>query len=224
MFGFGDSGDLEEDAATVPAAMADSWRAAEAQLFGAVLEVPELYRSVVALVADTVDRLRQVGHSTEALLNAAPTISALVRVGLDDGAPARRIDPDLVGRAALAVRHREVIAEQTSARRVRLLAVARAAQRDWVVLQESGDWAGDPFLPYRRLEAHATTGQALLVTATPTDDFRTCQHAVEVVRVDLGTGRVDEPVTTDPTLFRCLASADREARVAALRAVLIESS
>ena len=60
------------------------------------------------------------------------------------------------------------------------------------MLEESGDWAGDPFTPYRRLEAHATTGQALLVTAVPDDDFRTCQHDVRAsCRVDLDTGRVE---------------------------------
>ena len=222
MFRSDDSGDLEEDEPTIPADMVDSWRTAEAQLFGALVEVPELYRGVVAMVGDTVDRLRRLGPSTGALLNAAPTIAALVRDGLEDGSPAGRIDPDLAGRAALAVRHREVIAEQGSARRVKLLAAARAGQRDWVVLEESGDWAGDPFLPYRRLEAHATTGQALLVTASPADDFRTCQHAVEVLRVDLDTGRVEEPATPDRGPFRCPVSADREAHAAALRSALTQ--
>ena len=80
-----DSGDLEEGEATVPADMADSWRTAEAQLFGALLEVPELYRGVLAMVGDTVDLLRRLGPSTGALLNAAPTIAALVRNGLEDG-------------------------------------------------------------------------------------------------------------------------------------------
>jgi hypothetical protein len=124
-----------------------------------------------------------------------------------------------VGRAALAVRHREVAAEQASARRVRLLAAARARQLSWVVLEESGDSAGDPFMPYRRLEAHATTGQALLVTASPDDDFRACQHAVERVRVDLHTGRVEAPGSPEDP-FRCRLPADREAHAVALRTVL----
>lgn len=218
MFRSDDARDPTEGEPTVPADMADSWRTAEAQLFGALLDVPELYRGVVAMVGDTVDRLRRLGPSTAALLTAAPTVAALVRSGLDDRSPAGRIDPDLAGRAALAVRHREVIAEQASARRVKLLAAARAGQLAWVVLEESGDWVGDPFMPYRRLEAHAGTGQALLVTASPADDFRTCQHTVEVLRVDLETGQVGAASSPGGGLFRCQVSADRETHAAALRA------
>ena len=131
--------------------------AAEAQLLGAMLELPDLYRDVVAMVGDTVDRLRRLGPSTA---RPAERRADRRRTGprRARGLAGRlaRIDPDLVGRAALALRHREVAAEQASARRVRLLAAARAGQLSWVVLEESGDWAGDPFMPYRRLEADAT--------------------------------------------------------------------
>ena len=223
MFRPDDTGAQTNDEATVPADLAASWRSAETQLFGAVLELPDLYRHVVAMVGDTVDRLRRLGPSTAALLNAAPTVGALVSDSLEARGPAGRIDPDLVGRAALALRHREVAAEQASARRVRLLAAARAGQLSWVVLEESGDWAGDPFMPYRRLEADATTGQALLVTAGPDDDFRACQHAVQRLRVDVHTGRVEESGSPDGGLFRCRLPADREAHAVALRAVLSRS-
>lgn len=219
----GDGGDLAHDEPTVPAELADSWRTAEAQLFGALLAGPVGYRGAVAMVGDTVDRLRRLGPSTVALLNAAPTIGALVREGLEEGSPTSRIDPELAGRAALAVRHREVVAEQASARRANLLAAARAGGVSWVVLEESGDSAGDPFMPYRRLEAHATTGQALLVTATPDDDFRTCQHAVEVLRVEVETGRIGAPGNPSGGPFRFQLSADREARAVALRAALSRS-
>jgi hypothetical protein len=220
MFGPDDAGGEADDEPTVPAELAASWRSAETQLFGAVLDLPDLYRGVVAMVGDTLDQLRRLGPTPTALLNAAPTIGALVRDGLQAPGPAGPIDPDLIGRAALAVRHREVAAEQASARRVRLLAAARARHLSWVVLEESGDWAGDQFMPYRRLEAHATTGQALLVTAGPDDDFRTCQHAVERLRVDVHTGRVGEPGSPDGGPFRCRLPADREAHAEALRAIL----
>lgn len=216
-------GDPTEDEPAVPAELADSWRTAEAQLFGALLSGPDIYRSAIAVVADTVERLRRLGSSTVALRNAAPTIGALVRDVLEEASPARRIDPELIGRAALAVRHREVLAEQASARRSRLLAAARAGQLSWVVLEESGDWAGDPYLPYRRLEAHATTGQALLVTAAPDDEFRTCRHAVEVLRVDVETGQVGAADSPCGGTFRCQSSGDREARAEAVRAALSRS-
>lgn len=214
-------GDLTDDEPTVPAETAESWRRAETQLFAALLDGPELYRGVIAAVGDTVNRLRLLGPSTAALLTAAPTIGALVRDGLADHSPARRFDPELTGRAALAVRLREVVAEQASARRVKLLAAAREGQRAWVVLEESGDWAGDPFMPYRRLEAHATTGQALLVSAIPDDDFQTCQHTVEVQHVDLDSGRIGAPSGPGGGSVTCSESADREARATALRDALI---
>lgn len=217
MLGSDEAGDGAAGEPTVPAAMADSWRSAEAQLFGAVLNVPELYRGVVSLVGDTVGRLRRLGPSTAALLDVAPGIGSMVRAGLDDHLPAGRIDPDLVGRAALAVRHREVIAEQASARRVGRLAAARADQLSWIVLEESGDWAGDLFAPYRRMEAEAASGHALLVTAAPDDEFRTVQHAVEVLQVDVETGRVAEPPDADVAPFRCRTAAEREAHAATLR-------
>jgi len=203
------SGDPAEDEPTVPAELAESWRTAEARLFGALLNGPDFYQAAVAVVGETVDRLRLLGPSTTALRNAAPTIGALVRDGLERGSPASRIDPELAGRAALAMRHREIVAEQASMRRAKLLAAARAEQLSWVVLEESGDRAGDPFLPYRRLEADATTGHALLVTADPDEDFRTCQHAVEVLRVDVENGRVGAPSNPSGGPFRCQGSDDR---------------
>jgi hypothetical protein len=125
-----------------------------------------------------------------------------------------------MGHAALALRHREIVAEQASARRVRMLADARAGQLTWVVLEEAGDPAGDPMSPYRRLEAAPATGRAMLVTATPAEDFRTCLHCAQAGRVDLDTGRVDVPVETDEQPLRWPSAAEREAHVARMRAAL----
>lgn len=220
MFRSDESQGPAEDEPTVPAVTAASWRTAETQLFGALWNRPDLYRGVIVLVGATVDRLRALGTSRAALRDAAPTIGALVRDVLEQGAlSADGIDPDLVGRAALALRYREVAAERASVRRVELLAAARAGQLRWVVLEEAGDWAGDPYAPYRRLEAEAASGRALLVTTTPHDDFRTFQHTVEMVHIDLDTGRVEQARGTDEGRFRCPSdsAADREAHVATLR-------
>lgn len=212
------------DEPAVPPATAASWRTAETQLFGPLLNQPDLYRIVVVLVGDTLGRLRRLGPSTAALRDAAPPIATLVRdVQEQGGLPAHGIDPELVGRTALALRHREVVAEKVTARRMELLAAARAEQLPWVVLEEAGDWAGDPCAPYRRLEAQAASGRALLVTTTTDDDFRTCQHTVEVLHIDLDTGRVEQPPNPDEGPFRCSSAADREAHVEALRRTLARS-
>lgn len=224
MFRSAGSDGPEGDEPPVPPATAASWRTAETQLFGPLVNQPDLYRVVVVLVGETVGRLRRLGPSTAALSDAAASIATLVRdVQEHGGVPAHGIDPDLVGRAALALRHREVVAEKATARRRELLATARAEQLPWVVLEEAGDWAGDPWAPYRRLEAQAASGRALLVTTTIDDDFRTCQHTVEVLHIDLDTGRVEQPPRPDEGPFRCSSAADREARVEALRRTLAPS-
>jgi hypothetical protein len=213
--------DRPADEAPVPAATAASWRAAEGQLFAAVLGAPEVYQRALVLVGTTASRLRLLGPSTQALLGAAAEIAALVReVAAAGGLAPDALDPDLVGRAALALRHREVVGEQAAARRLRVLRDAAARGAAWVVLEESGDWDGDPLAPYRRLEAHVASGRALLVTARPDEDLRGSRHAVEVVQVDLATARIEaSPAATDAPV-ECLSAADREAYVTAYRAAV----
>lgn len=208
----------------VPARTAASWRTVETQLFTALLGRPDLYQSVIVVVSATVHRLRLLGSSTGALLDTAATITTLVReVREEGGSAADEVDPELIGGAALALRHREVVGEQAAARRLDLLGAARSAGRAWVVLEEAGDWAGDPFVPYRRIEAHAATGQALLVTATPDDDFRTSCHAVEVLCVALDTGGIEQSRGPSEIPHRHPSAADREAHVTTLRERLSRS-
>jgi hypothetical protein len=221
MLGAAEPGGLPGGEPPVSPVAAASWRTAEDQLFGPLANQPDLCRVVVVLVGDTLARLRRLGPSTAALNDAALTVTALVRdVQEQGGLAAHGIDPELVGRAALALRLREVVAEQATTRRLELLAAARAEQLPWVVLEESGDPAGDPWDPYRRLEAQTATGRVLLVRAVPDDDFRTCQHTVELLQLDLDTGRLEPPPGPDEAPFRCSIAADREAHVGALRRTL----
>ena len=67
------------------------------------------------------------------------------------------------------------VAEQVGRRRLAALDDARGRGETWAVLEESGEPAGDPFLPYRRLEVDVATGRALLVSATPDDEFGRCR-------------------------------------------------
>lgn len=225
MFHSAQSGAPESDGSPVAPATAASWRNAEAQLFEPLALQPDLYRVVVVLVGETVGQLRRLGPSTAALRDAAPTIATVVRDASEQaGVSTGGIDPDLVGRAALALRHREVMAEMATARRTALLAAARAEGLPWVVLEEAGDWTGDPWAPYQRLEAHAATGRALLVTTTIADDLQTCEHSVELLHIDVGSGCVGQLPGPDAGPFHCSTAAEREARVEALRRTLAPST
>jgi hypothetical protein len=222
MFSSGESGKsdggLSPDEPVVPAETAALWRTVETRLFAALVSRPDLYRDVTMLVGTTVDRLRRLGPTTSALLEASATITALVHEVLEEsGLRSAEIHSDVVGRAALAMRHREVVGEQATARRRDLLAAARARGTDWVVLEEVGEREGDPLVPYRRLEAEAATGRALLVTATPDDDFRSSRHAVEELHVDLDTGVVEEARNPAQTPHRHSSADDREACATTLR-------
>ncbi len=209
------------DDAPVPTLLAVSWQQAEAQLYPAVTQRPDLYQRIVVLVRRTVDRLREAGPSTSALLAAADRGAALVADVVDEtGMSAAELDLDLVARAALAMRHREVRGEQTLLRRLRLLAEARQAGQEWAVLEESGHFDGDPFLPYHRLEVEVATGRALLVSAVPDEDFHHVHHSVTAARLDLDSGGVVQespppaPVATFP---------DAEAREARARVLKVSA-
>jgi hypothetical protein len=178
----------------VPLQLSSSWDSAEAKLYPAVTTRPDIYQRVVTIVAHTVERLRGLGSSTGALLAAADRGPELVsEVMVDHGLSAYELDLDLLAGAALAMRHREVTAEQAAQRRLRLVAEAHRAGRRWTVVEERGDHGGDPFLPYSRLEVEVGTGRALLVTARGDDEFRSVLHGVEELRVDLATGALGEP-------------------------------
>lgn len=182
-----------EDETPFPPALVAAWQQGEGQLFGPLLQQPDHYQRAVLLIGAFLQSLRALGPSTVALLTAATTGSQTVAaVAAERQISTAGLDLNLVSMAALAMRHREVVAAQASASRRRRLADARAHGADWVVLEESGDWSGDPFLPYRRLEAHASTGRALRVSADPDDEFRRCQHTVEEFVVDLTSGALRE--------------------------------
>jgi hypothetical protein len=206
------------DDASVPTLTAASWQQAEAQLYPAVTERPDLYQRIVLLVRATVDRLREHGPSTSALLAAADRGAELVAEVVDEsGLSAAELDLDLVARAALAMRYREVRGEQSLLRRLRLIADARRAGQPWVVTEEAGHAEGDPFLPYHRLEVEVGTGRALLVSATADDDFREVHHTVQVLQVDLDSGVVQEIPAGEPAESSPDAAA-REARASAIKA------
>lgn len=189
----------EIDDAPVPPALAAAWQQAEATAYSTVTERPDLYERVIHLVRRTADHLRLLGGGTGALVTAAERGPGLVAaVVADSGISPGDMDLDVLARAALALRYREVRGEQAALRRRHRLAEGRAAGQAWVVVEEAGAPEGDPFLPYSRLEVEAGTGRGVLVTTIPDDDYRGVVHQVRRARLDLGTGAVEpDPITPD---------------------------
>lgn len=209
---------LLHDDGPVPMQLAASWDQAEAKLYPAVTTRPDLYQRVLTIVRLTVDRLRTLGASTGALLSAAEQGPALVTEVMGEaGLSAYELDLDLLARAALAMRHREVAAEQAARRRLRLVAKAHRAGLAWVVLEEKGYAEGDPFVPYTRLEVEVATGRALLVTTRADEDFRSVLHGVEELRLDLATGAVEEAEDAGAATVLHPGARDREAHVASVK-------
>ena len=209
---------LLHDDGPVPMVLAASWDQAEAKLYPAVTTRPDLYQRVLTVVRLTVDRLQALGPSTGALLAAAEQGPALVsEVMSEAGLSAYELDLDLLAKAALAMRHREVAAEQGARRRMRRVAQGHRAGQAWVVLEEKGYAEGDPFVPYTRLEVEVATGRALLVTTRADEDFRAVVHGVEQLRVDLETGWVQEPEGGAVATALHPSAAAREAHAALLR-------
>ena len=208
----------QPDDAAVPAATAASWQQGEARLFPAVMTRPDIYQRAVSLVRFTVDRLRELGPSTGVLLTADAQGGDLVAQVVEErGLSSFELDLALIAKAALAMRHREVLALQAAARRVRRLHEARSQGLRWVVLEEDGYSPGDPFVPYHRLEAEVATGRALLVTANADEEFRSTTHRVEPVHVDLESGQVDEARSSDVAATLHPDATAREEHAAAVR-------
>lgn len=90
---------------------------------------------------------------------------------------------------AFAIRYTEVADWLAARQRRRVTAEARAADREgWVVLEEAGEPAGDPFITYRRLEVDPATGTGVFVTTRPDNRFVTVIHEIQSAFVDLGMG------------------------------------
>jgi hypothetical protein len=202
-----------EDDVPVPVELAASWQQAETAAYSTVTERPDLYERTLLLVRRTADHLRLLGQGTGPLLSAADRGHQVVAaVAEDSGIAPGDLDLDLVARAALALRYREVRAERMAAGRLRRLEEGRSVGRARVVAEESGDADGDPFLPYTRLDVDVATGKAVLVTTTPDDDFHGVVHSVRAVHLDPATGSVvPDPDDPEPRVYPDARSRDEAA-------------
>jgi hypothetical protein len=207
----------DADDGPVPTLLAASWEQAEARLYPTVLERPDLYQRIIRLVRATTDHLRLLGPGTSALVAASERGQELVAAVVEEsGVPATALDLELLARAALAMRYRELRGEQAARRRLRRVEEGRAAGAGWIVVEESGDSTGDPFLPYSRLEVAPSSGRGLLVTTASDDEYRNVEHRIRRVRLDLRTGEVvDDP--TGPGVITYPDAVARDAAAAQIR-------
>lgn len=196
------------------------WVATSERAFAAALHQPDVYVRTTRLVSAITQELRRRGRGVGPLLEAWQGRHELVRgVADSDGAlTVDGLDAEAIAGAAFAMRYREVLEEITLDDRLAALA---AGPRDggWLVLEESGHAPGDPFVPYRRLEADSRTGRALLVTTRPDETFTSCVHVVEQGVVDLETGRLTADAAGEPgnAAHEVGTAEEREALVERLR-------
>lgn len=177
-------------------ALSHRWADASERAFAAGPANPAVYAGTIRLVRAVVDTLREDEASAAALLAAWDARSELVAsvTAADDLVTTDGLEVELVVAAAFAMRHHEVLAETTRARRRETLADHGAV--GWAILEESGPHQGDPFVPYRRLEVDAGTGRAILATTHPDDTFTATIHRVEQLSFDRSSGQLTSAPTS----------------------------
>lgn len=177
-----DSGPQMATAAQVPLAVLRSWDQAEAKIFPLVMARPEVYERALQMIADLAARLRETCPDLAALLAAHEQGADLVTE------PCPGVGPELVAAAACAMRYREIVTVGAAQGRLAALAWARDQGLDWTVVEENGDPARAPYLPYQRVEAHVPSGMAVIISIEPDETLTRAVHRLDAAEVDLGTG------------------------------------
>jgi hypothetical protein len=177
-----DSPDSGRAAPQVPTAVLRSWDQAEAKIFPLVMARPEVYERALRMIADLAARLRESCPDLPALLAAHERGADLVT----ESCPG--VGPELVAAAACAMRYREIVTTSAARRRLAALARARDQGLDWTVVEENGDPARAPFLPYQRVEAHVPSGRAVIISIEPDETLIRAVHRLDAAEVDLDTG------------------------------------
>jgi hypothetical protein len=178
----------------VPAETLRSWDEAEARLFPLVMSRPEAYQRALLLIQDVLGRLRSTARDIPALLAESGRGAALAAEatggGPDDRDFLTGIRLDLIAAAACATRYRELRAALADRDRAAALADAGARGDSWAVVEESGDQARVPYLPYHRIEAHVASGRAVIVSIEPDETLSRPVWRLDEAVVDPATGRV----------------------------------
>src|SRR5215831_9916428 len=177
-----DSGPQHPPAAQVPPAVLRSWDQAEAKIFPLVMARPEVYERALRMIAGLAARLRETCPDLPALLAAHERGADLVTE------PGPGVGPGLIAAAACAMRYREIVTTGAAQGRLAALARARGQGQDWTVVQENGDPARAPYLPYQRVEAHVPTGRAVIISIELDETLVRAVHRLDAAEVDLDTG------------------------------------
>jgi hypothetical protein len=178
----------------VPAQTLRSWDEAEARLFPLIMSRPEAYKRALVLIQEALGQLRNTCHDIPALLAASERGAALVDEsgggGEDDRDFLTGIRLDLIAAAACAMRYRELKAALADRDRMAALASARARGESWAVVEESGDLARVPYLPYQRVEAHVPSGRAVIISIEPDETLSRPVWRLDEAALDPETGRL----------------------------------
>ncbi len=166
----------------VPVAVLRSWDQAEAKLFPLVMARPDIYERALRMIADLAARLRDTCPDVPALLAAHGRGGDLVTE------PSPGIGPELVAAAACAMRYREIVTTGAARRRLAALALARDQGLKWAVIEENGDLARAPYIPYQRVEAHVPSGRAVIISVEPDETLTGAVHRIDAADLDLATG------------------------------------
>ena len=189
------AGDRSGAANTViPAETLRSWDEAEARLFPLVMSRPEAYQRALLLIQEVLGLLRTSAQDIPALLAESARGAALAAEATGDGPDDRDfltgIRLDLIAAAACATRYRELRAALADRERAAALADARARGESWAVVEESGDQARAPYLPYHRIEAHVESGRAVIVSIEPDETLSRAVWRLDEAALDPATGWV----------------------------------
>jgi hypothetical protein len=184
-----------EAEAVVPAETLRAWDEAEARLFPLVMSRPEAYQRALLLIQEVLGRLRSSAQDIPALLAESARGAALATEAAGGGGPDDRdfltgIRLDLIAAAACATRYRELRAALADRQRAAALAGARARGESWAVIEESGDQARAPYLPYHRIEAYVPTGRGVIVSIEPDETLSRAVWRLDEAALDPATGRV----------------------------------
>ena len=175
---------------SVPAEVLRSWDLAEARLFPLVMARPDLYERSVRLIGALAARLRQTCPDVPALLAEHGRGAALAEEAGPD-ASALGVRPELIAAAACAMRYRELVTAGAAQRRLAALAHARDRSLAWAVVEESGDEARAPYIPYQRVEAHVASGRAIIISVEPDETLSRAIRRLDAGQLNLDTGALE---------------------------------
>jgi hypothetical protein len=172
--------------ADVPAETLRAWDAAEARLFPLVMARPEEYERSLTLIQALLGWLRGRCQDVPALLAESARGPAIIAEAAGDPAGLRG---DLIAAAACAMRYRELVAAGAARSRLAGFARASAGGEAWAVVEEAGDPARAPYLPYHRVEAHVPSGRSLIISIEPDEALRAVWRLDEG-ELDLASGQL----------------------------------